>query len=47
MAFATSGPEALEIMTQRPFDVIVSDVRMTGMDGRQQLEEVEKPHPQT
>jgi YesN/AraC family two-component response regulator len=47
IAFATSGSEALELMSQRPFDVIVSDMRMPGMDGRQLLEEVEKRHPQT
>jgi putative nucleotidyltransferase with HDIG domain len=47
MAFATSGTEALQIMETRPYDVIVSDMRMPGMDGRQLLEEVEKRYPQT
>lgn len=47
MAFATSGPEALDLMKQRPCDVIVSDMRMPGMDGRQLLEEVERLYPQT
>ena len=46
LTFATSGPEALEHMQQRPYDVIVSDMRMPGMDGRQLLEEVEKRYPQ-
>ena len=46
LAFATSGSEALELMEQRAYDVIVSDMRMPGMDGRQLLEEVEKRYPQ-
>jgi putative nucleotidyltransferase with HDIG domain len=46
LAFATSGPEALKLMEQRSYDVIVSDMRMPGMDGRQLLEEVEKLYPQ-
>lgn len=45
LAFATSGSEALALMEQRPYDVIVSDMRMPGMDGRQLLEEVEKRYP--
>jgi putative nucleotidyltransferase with HDIG domain len=46
MAFATSGLEALRMMEQRPCDVIVSDMRMPGMDGCQLLEEVERRCPQ-
>jgi putative nucleotidyltransferase with HDIG domain len=46
LAFATSGSEALELMEQRACDVIVSDMRMPGMDGRQLLTEVEKRYPQ-
>lgn len=46
MSFANSGPEALELMDRAPHDVIVSDMRMPGMDGRQLLEEVEKRYPQ-
>ena len=33
MAFAQSGQEALDLMAEKPFDVIVSDMRMPGMDG--------------
>ncbi|MFW6055270.1 MAG: response regulator, partial [Thermodesulfobacteriota bacterium] len=47
MRFAESGPEALEIMEQEPFDVLVSDMRMPGMDGVQLLEEVRKKYPET
>ncbi len=46
LAFATSGPQALELMEQHPYEVIVSDMRMPGMDGRQLLEEVERLYPQ-
>ena len=30
MTFATSGAQALKILEQAPFDVIVSDMRMPG-----------------
>jgi putative nucleotidyltransferase with HDIG domain len=47
MAFAPSGPAALQMMEAAPFDVIVSDMRMPGMDGWQLLAEVKKLYPQT
>jgi len=47
MAFAGSGKEALAIMARESFDVIVSDMRMPGMDGTQLLAEVMKKHPHT
>jgi HD-like signal output (HDOD) protein len=47
MAFARSGQEALERMETEPFDVIVSDMRMPGMDGAALLTEVTKRYPQT
>ncbi len=47
MEFVTSGPLALERMAQSPFDVVVSDMRMPGMNGAQLLNEVMKRHPQT
>lgn len=43
--FATSGMEALEIMTKSAFDVIVTDMRMPEMDGVQLLKEVMKKYP--
>ena len=45
VSFALSGPEALKVLRKRHFDVVVSDMRMPGMDGPQFLEEVRKRHP--
>jgi putative nucleotidyltransferase with HDIG domain len=46
MVFATSGAAALEELAKTPADVIVSDMRMPGMDGWQLLAEVKKLYPQ-
>lgn len=43
--FASGGAEALEVMASTPMDVVVSDMRMPGMDGVQLLTEVKKNHP--
>jgi YesN/AraC family two-component response regulator len=40
MVFVTSGSEALESMANQSFDIVVTDMRMPGMDGAQLLEEV-------
>ena len=45
MAFANSGNEALAILAAGTYDVIVSDMRMPGMDGTQLLELVRERHP--
>ncbi len=47
MRFAESGQEALEIMRASHVDVVVSDMRMPGMDGEQLLAEVKRLFPQT
>jgi len=47
MVFAQSGVKALELMSQMPFDVVVSDMRMPEMNGAHLLAEVLKRHPQT
>lgn len=47
MEFVEGGVQALECMARSPFDVIVSDMRMPGMNGAQLLGEVMKRHPQT
>lgn len=45
--FAESGPAALELMAATPMDVIVSDMRMPGMDGAELLQRVQELHPGT
>jgi HD-like signal output (HDOD) protein len=45
MSFAGSGSEALEIMARDPFDMIVTDVRMPGMDGTELLFRVKELYP--
>jgi|CXWL01.1.fsa_nt_gi HD-like signal output (HDOD) protein len=47
MMFVSGGEEALKMLEQAPFDVVVSDMRMPGMDGAQLLNEVQRRHPQT
>lgn len=44
---APSGREALAMMEQGAMDVLVSDMRMPGMDGAQLLQEVMRRHPRT
>lgn len=46
MMFAESGQKALDILTQRNFDVVVSDMRMPGMNGAELLKEVMNRYPQ-
>jgi len=43
--FASNGQEALKILSERPFKVILSDVNMPGMDGFELLEKVKKLYP--
>ncbi len=45
--FAESGLQALAIMDQNAVDIVVSDMRMPGMDGAQLLAEVQQRSPQT
>src|ERR1700678_2259007 len=47
MEFLSSGAAALESLAIAPADVIVSDMRMPGMDGWQLLGEVKKLYPHT
>ena len=47
MDFVTSGAKALERMAQTPFDIVVSDMRMPGMNGAELLNEVMKRYPKT
>ena len=45
MMFAGSGEEALKVLEQAPFDIVVSDMRMPKMDGAQLLNEVQRRYP--
>jgi len=45
MEFAASGAAALDELSKAPADVIVSDMRMPGMDGWELLADVKKLHP--
>ena len=47
MAFVESGARALELMEREPFDVIVSDMRMPGMNGAELLCQVQNLYPRT
>jgi HD-like signal output (HDOD) protein/CheY-like chemotaxis protein len=46
MVFANSGAEALHVLSEENFDVIVTDMRMPGMDGSQLLTAVQQEYPQ-
>jgi HD-like signal output (HDOD) protein len=47
MEYAVGGDKALEAMARHPFDVVVTDMRMPGMNGAQLLNEVRRRSPQT
>ena len=47
MHFANGGAEALEILAEHPFDVVVSDMRMPGIDGAELLNRVSELYPST
>jgi HD-like signal output (HDOD) protein/ActR/RegA family two-component response regulator len=46
MKFVESGAEALSLLQREPFDVVVTDMRMPGMDGVQLLSEVKRQTPE-
>ncbi|GFK93001.1 Hydrogenase transcriptional regulatory protein hupR1 [Fundidesulfovibrio magnetotacticus] len=45
MTFALGGREALAVLERERHDVVVSDMRMPGLDGAQLLAEVQRRHP--
>ncbi|TAN58838.1 MAG: response regulator [Rhodospirillales bacterium] len=47
MNFCSSGQEALDLLARQTMDVVVSDMRMPGMDGAQLLDQVRKLFPGT
>jgi len=47
MVFAESGQMALKFLEETPFDVVVTDMRMPGMDGAELLERVARRYPGT
>jgi HD-like signal output (HDOD) protein len=47
LTFVEGGAQALEIMATQPFEAVVSDMRMPGMNGAKFLTEVMQRHPRT
>jgi putative nucleotidyltransferase with HDIG domain len=47
MRFAEGASKALEMLAEAPADVVVSDLRMPGMDGSELLSRVRAEHPET
>jgi HD-like signal output (HDOD) protein len=45
--YAESGESALKLLDQQSFDVVVSDMRMPGINGAQLLNQVLRKHPRT
>jgi DNA-binding NtrC family response regulator len=42
---APSGEAALELLTRRPVDLVLADIKMPGMDGLELLDLVKRSHP--
>jgi putative nucleotidyltransferase with HDIG domain len=47
MAFAEGGEPALDAMDESPSDVVVSDMKMPGMDGAELLSKIREKYPAT
>jgi DNA-binding NtrC family response regulator len=42
---ALSGPEALDLLAKEPVDIVITDIKMPGMDGMEVLERVKEKYP--
>jgi two-component system, NtrC family, response regulator PilR len=42
---AESAPRALQLLEQKPFDLVLTDKRMAGGDGHALVDEISKRHP--
>lgn len=47
MDFAPGGAEALDMLEEKEYDLVISDMRMPGMDGAQLLQKVQERSPET
>jgi CheY-like chemotaxis protein len=47
VTIASSGEQALQLCEQQPFDMLVTDYKMPGMDGIELTARVRQLHPQT
>ena len=47
MKFVVGGEAALQAVEEESFDVVVTDMRMPGIDGTTVLRDVERRHPDT
>lgn len=45
--FVTNGQAVLDILSRKPFDVVVSDLQMPGMDGVEVFHRVSEKYPRT
>jgi DNA-binding response OmpR family regulator len=41
------GQEAIQALRQSPFDIVITDLKMSGADGLQVLEEAKRSHPES
>jgi DNA-binding response OmpR family regulator len=41
------GQEAIQALQQSPFDIVITDLKMSGADGLQVLEEAKRSHPES
>ncbi|HCQ14989.1 MAG TPA: response regulator, partial [Cryomorphaceae bacterium] len=44
---AENGKQALDLMSEKEFDLALCDIKMPGMDGIEVLEQVREKHPDT